>query len=168
MSFPISLTCYRNGKEARFERKIFEQIFLRHCSNREEYDEEPGFMQVEYRDGGRADINLINVSDEALALLVPGEPISAEKMAEICEMPPGDPAFIQNVTFNHAGGDALFDDIYKLADITNSVISWPDEGSPTVVANGKTLKEAPKDYLGIKSARIVRSGADLVKAITSG
>lgn len=168
MSFPISLTCYRNGKEARFKRRVFEKIFLRHCSNREEYDEDPTFMQVEYRDGGHADIGLMNLADEALALVVPGEPISPEKMDEIAEMPQGDPAFVQNVIFDNAGGDALFDDIYKLANATNSVISWPDEGSPVVVPNDETLKEVPKDLPGMKSARIVRDGADLVKAIVSG
>lgn len=125
-------------------------------------------MQVEYRDGGHADITLVNLSDEALALVIPGEPISPEKMDEISDMPPGDPTFIQNVTFDHAVGETLFDDIYNLASSTNSVISWPDVGSSVVVANDATLKEVPEDYPGIKSARIVRSGADLIKAITSG
>jgi len=168
VSFPISLTCYRSGKEARFKREIFEKIFLRHCSNREEYDEEPTFMQVEYSDGGRADIVLTNLSDEALALVAEGESVSPEKMAKISDMEPGDPAFIQNVTFDHAGGDALFDDIYKLADSTNSVISWPDVGSPVVVPNDISLQEAPADCPGIKSARVVRNGAELIQAITSG
>ena len=140
---------------------------MQHCINREEYDDDPTFMQVEYRDGGRADIILTNLSDEALALVPQGEPASPEKMDEISGMPPGDPAFIQNVTFDHAGGEALFDDIYELADNTNSVISWPDVGSPVVVPNDKTLKEVPTDHPGIKSARMVRSGADLIKAITS-
>jgi hypothetical protein len=161
------LTCYQNGKEARFKREIFEKIFLRHCTNRDEYDDDLTFMQVEYHDGGRADIVLTNLSDEALALVVPEGPVSPEKMSEISDMPPGDPAFVQNVTFDHAGGDALFDDIYKLADSTNSVISWPDVGSPVAVPNDKTLKEVPRDYPGIKSARIVRSGTDLVKVITT-
>jgi len=168
VSFPISLTCYQNGKEARFKREIFDEIFLRHCANRDEYDDDPTFMQVEYPDGGRADIVLTSLSDEALALLVPGEPVSPEKMSEISDMPRGDPAFVQNVTFDHAGGDALFDDIYKLADSTNSVISWPDVGSPVVVPNDETLKEVPTDYPGIKSARVVRSGSAIVKAITLG
>ena len=162
------MTCYRNGKEARFKREVFEKIFLRHCINRDEYDDDPTFVQVEYSDGGHADIVLTNLSDEALALLVPGEPVSPEKMSEISDMPRGDPAFVQNVTFDHAGGDALFDDIYQLADRTNSVISWPDVGSPVVVPNEKTLREMPTDYPGIKSARLVRNGADLVRAITSG
>ena len=162
------MTCYQNGKEARFKREIFDKVFLQHCINRDEYDDDPTFMQVEYPDGGRADIVLTNLSDEALSLLVPGEPVSPEKMSEISDMPPGDSAFVQNVTFDHAGGDALFDDIYKLADGTNSVIWWPDVGSPVVAPNDKTLKEMPTDHPGIKSARIVRSGAELVKAITSG
>jgi hypothetical protein len=88
-------------------------------------------------------------------------------MSEISDMPPGDPTFIQSVTFDHAGGDALFEDIYKLADSTNSVISWPDMGSPVVVPNDRTLKEAPQDLPGMKLARVVRSGSDIVKAITS-
>jgi hypothetical protein len=125
-------------------------------------------MQVEYRDGGRADITLVNLSDEALALVAPGERLSPEKMAEISDMPPGDPAFVQNVTFDHAGGDALFDDIYKLADSTNAVISWPDKPPVALVTKQSTVKEVPADYPGIGTARVVRSGADIVKAITSG
>lgn len=168
MSFPISLTCFRNRKEASFTRQIFDVIFLPFCSNRKEYASDPGFMQVEYPDGSRADISICNLSDEALAMFQPGKPLSPERISVVFEMPRGDPRLIQNVTFNHCGGNSFFDAMYKLADHTNSVISWPALEPKAVVPNEATLAEVPSDYPGIRAARIVRNGAEIADAIESG
>jgi hypothetical protein len=125
-------------------------------------------MQVEYPDGSRADISVCNLSDEALAMFQAGKPLSPERISEVFEMHRGDPILIQNVTFNHCGGNSFFDAMYKLADRTNSVISWPSLEAKAVVPNEVTLAEVPSNYPGIRAARIVRSGAEIADAIANG
>ena len=138
MSFDIFLVCFRNGDAAPFKREVFEAIFLPHCDNVRAYKSDPSFMRVEYRDGSGGDI--------------------------YC----GDERDIDNIMFNHCGGESFFNDMFDLADRTLSIIFWPDATPVYVYTNAAVLKELPKDFIekGDRS-RLVRSGFDIVEAIRS-
>jgi len=165
MSDPISLTCLRKGEPARFKRELLDSIFLPHCTNRTEYSRKPDFMIVEYPDGGRAELFLSNLSDEALALFETVKPPTFEIMNQVLDMPRGDPAFVQCVTFSRCGGDMFFDDLYELAHQTRSVISLY---SGIAVTDEAVLDDVPEDFVDAKFPHVVHSGADIVRAIQTG
>jgi hypothetical protein len=168
MSFDIWLDCFKKGEPAPFKRELFESIFLPFCSNRDEYQSAPDFMQVEYPDGGRGDIYLSNLNNEVLAEAraeAGGKMIPPEKIDEVLERAKADSAFIQHVMFNHCGGDAFFEDMYRLAKHTNSIIHWPDAEPVYVYTDESALGELPTEYFEDAKAIFVRSGDDIVKAI---
>jgi len=166
MSFDIWLERYHKGEPSPFKREVFETIFLPFCSNRDEYASDPNFMQVEYPDGGRADIYMSNLSNEVLeaATKKAGGLVPPEEIGAVLEKAKGDPAFIQHVTFNHSGGKAFSEDMYKLAHRTGSVISWPDPNPIFVYTDEAVLKELPEPFSKTRK-RLVRSGADISEAI---
>jgi hypothetical protein len=167
MSFDIWLDHFKNGEPAPFKREVFESIFLPFCSNREEYEADPKFMQVEYLDGGRADIYLSNLNYEILeaAQTQAGGPVPAEEIDEALKQAQGDLAFIQHVMFNHCGGDAFFADMYSLAERTESIIHWPDAEAIYVYTNEAIRKQLPEGVFDDSRSVLVRSGTDIVKAI---
>ena len=170
MSFDIWIECYRNGKIASIPLEAFEAIFLPYCSNRDEYAEGRKFMQVKYDDGGRSDIYIGRMSDEALAELEAAGPLMHEKMIELLTSPqPDDDEPIRHITFNYCGGDAFFAGLYELADRTRSIISWAAFRPIYVFTREGIGNAVPKGsfYDGIRS-RIVRNGADIVDAIQAG
>ncbi len=165
MSDPISMTCLRNGEPTRFGRKVLDSIFLRYCTNQAEYACKFDFMIVEYPDGGRGELFLSNLSDEALALFESVKPPTTDIMNQVLDMPRGDPAFVQNVTFSHCGGNMFFDGLYELARQTRSVISLH---SGIAVTDEAVLRDVPEDFVGAKFPHIVHSGADIIEAIQTG
>lgn len=168
MSDPISLTCLRKGEPARFERKVLESIFLPYCTNREQYAHKPDLMTVEYPDGGRGELFLSNLSDEALALFESVKPATTEIMNKVLDMPRGDPTFVQNITFSRCGGNMFFDGLCELARQTRSVISLPSRISAIAVTDGSILQEVPEGFVGATHPHIVNSGADIIRAIEMG
>lgn len=166
MSFDIWLECYRKGEPAPFKREVFEAIFLPFCSNRDEYERDPKFMQIEYPDGGRADIYMSNLNNEVLAAASKkaGGVVPPEEIGEVLNKAKGDPAFIQHMMFNHCGGEAFDDDMYKLAQRTGSIIHWPDANPIFVYTDEAVLDELP-EYFNDARKRFVRSGADIAEAI---
>jgi hypothetical protein len=125
-------------------------------------------MIVEYPDGGRGELFLSNLSDEALALFDSVKPATVEIMNQVFDMPRGDPAFVQNVTFSHCGGYMFFDGLYELARRTSSVISLPSRQSAIAVTDEAVLHDVPEDFVGAKFPHVVHSGADIIKAIQNG
>ena len=166
MSFDIWLECYRNGEPAPFKREVFESIFLPFCTNRNEYERKPDFMQVEFPDGGGADIYMSNLKSDVLeaASKKAGGLVPPEEIGEVLKKAKGDPAFIQHMTFNHCGGDAFSEGMYALAQRTGSIISWPDDDPIFVYTDETVLKELP-DYYTEMRKRLVRNGADIGEAI---
>jgi hypothetical protein len=77
-------------------------------------------MQVEYPDGGRADIYIMNTSDEEDRARK--EARTPEQRRALPSFPPGDPAFIACLSFDHFGGDGFFRDLYKLTDHVGGMI----------------------------------------------
>jgi hypothetical protein len=163
MSFDIFLQCYRKEKPATFRREIFEGLFLQYCPCKKSYASDPKFMQVEYPDGGGADIYLGNLHDDKALLLELGKNEEANALPGDL----GDPRDIAHMMFNHCGGDMFFDAMYKLADQTKSVIFWPNSPSLVVVTDEAVLKELPADFPGVENPRVVRSGAEIIAAIES-
>lgn len=168
MSDPISLTCLRKGEPARFTRELLDSIFLPYCTNRAQYAGKPDFMIVEYPDGSRGELFLSNLSDEALALFDSVKPATVDIMNRVLGMPRGDPAFVQNVTFSHCGGNMFFDGLYELSRQTKSVISFYSSHSAIAVPDEAILQDVPGDFVGAKFPHIVHSGADIVRAIENG
>lgn len=123
-------------------------------------------MQVEYPDGGRADIYVSNLKNEVLTETAEkaGGLVSPEEIRDVLERAEGDPASIQHVGFNHCGGDALFQGMYELAHRTGSIIHWPDIEPIFVYADESILGELP-DYFADFRKCLVRTGADIVEAI---
>ena len=161
MSFDIFLQCFRKGAPTAFKREVFEEVFLPFCDDRHEYEGDPDFMRVEFPDGSGSDIYLGSLRKNRESMI---------ELGEISEADPfprdrGDPEDLESLMFNHGGGDMFFQAMYELADRTQSVIFWPSEGPSTVVTNESVLKELPEDFPDIKTARIVRSGADIIEAI---
>jgi hypothetical protein len=165
MSFDIWLDCFRKGHPAPFKREVFEAIFLPFCSNRAEYKSHPSFMQVEYPDGGRADIDLSNLDEAVLESASAGGLIPPEEIGDVLDRAQGDPNFIQHIGFTHCGGDAFFQGMYELASRTGSIIHWPDEDSIFVYTDDTVLKELPQEYFGDARRQRVGSGADIIRAI---
>jgi hypothetical protein len=165
MSFDIWLDCFRGGHPAPFKREVFEAIFLPFCSNSAGYKSDRSFMQVEYPDGGRADIHVSNLDEDVLQSASAGKLIAPEEIDDVLERAQGDPNFIQHVGFTHCGGDAFFQGMYELASRTKSVIHWPDEDAIFVYTEDAVLKELPKEYFGDARKQRVASGADIVRAI---
>lgn len=141
MSFDIFLQCFRSGEPEPIPRDVVEAIFLPHNTHPDAYKNDPGEMTVEYPDGGGASI------------YCPEE---------------GDGEEANTVMFNHCGGDAFSEDLYKLAHMTRSIIHWPSEDpiylytDPTVPAELKGV-----DYFEEAQSVLIRSGADIAKAIAS-
>lgn len=135
MSFDVYLQCFRNGECAYFKRGVFEAIFLPHSKYVAAYRKDPSFLRVDYPDGAGSDI--------------------------YC----GQDVEINHLTFNHGGGQALFQAIYELAKQTRSVIYWPSDAPSAVVTEDITRNDLPKDFPDRDIAVVVHSGADIIKAI---
>ncbi len=70
---------------------------------------------------------------------------------------------IQGLGFDRCGGDAFFDALYRLADITKSVVFWPGRRPSCAVTDGATLAHLPDGFSadGCGPAQVVHSGAEL-------
>jgi hypothetical protein len=70
--------------------------------------------------------------------------------------------------FNHFGGDAFYAGMYKLAQLTRSIIYWPSRESiylysdPSVPAELKGMK-----YFEEGRAILIRHGAEIDTAVSS-
>jgi hypothetical protein len=135
MSFDIYLQCFRSGECTYFKREIFEAIFLPHSKYVAVYRKDPSFLRVDYPDGSGSDI--------------------------YC----GHDADINHLTFNHGGGEPLFESMYELAKRTRSVIYWPGDTPCAVVTEESTRNDLPDDFPDRHIAPVVRSGADIIKVI---
>jgi hypothetical protein len=165
MSYDIFLACVRGNETIRFKREVFEEVFLPHCPYLKSYRDDPEFMQVEYEDGSRADIYIHNnSSQEEARQRARGAP---EKILALPEFPPGDPAYIENLAFDHFGGDTFFRDLYAIADRTDSMIFAGGLKPTVVVTKEAVLKKMPSDFLGMKNARVVHNPGELEAAIFS-
>jgi hypothetical protein len=163
MSEPIFLACVRGADSARFKRDVFEEIFLPHCSHLKSYRDDPGFMQVEYPDGSRADISIHNRSvEEEQARRQARTPEEALKLPEF---PPGDPAYIESLGFDHFGGDAFFRDLYQLTDRVGGIVF---AGGAAIATKESVLKEMSEDFSDMENARVVHNAAELEDAVFAG
>jgi hypothetical protein len=163
MSYDIFLACVRGKDSPRFSREVFEEIFLPHCPYLTSYRADPGFMQVEYPDGSRADISIHNTSDEEEQARRQAR--TPEERIALPKFPPGDPAYIEFLGFGHFGGDAFFQDLYALADRVGAMVY---AGGAVIVTKESVLKEIPEDFLGMENARVVRDPAELEDAVFAG
>ena len=97
---------------------------------------EPGFVKVEFPDGSGSDVYV----DDDDAIL--------------------------SVMFNHFGGDAFIDALYRLAALSKLAIYWPAPGNPIAVTDRSVEPHLPRDFVEESGAvRIVGSGADITAAI---
>jgi hypothetical protein len=160
MSYDIFLACIRGDDTVRFKREVFDEVFLPHCPRLSSYRADPWFMQVEYPDGSRADIYIRNSSDEEDQARRRAR--TAEERLALPNFPPGDPAYIENLGFDHFGGDAFFRDLYALADRVGAMVY---AGGTVIVTKESVLKEIPEDFLGMEKARIVHNAAELEEAV---
>lgn len=98
---------------------------------------EPHFMRVEFSDGGGSDVYYGDKSDRS------------------------------SMMFNHFGGAAFYDALYKLAARTQSLVWWPAVDRPChAMTDAATLKYLPQDYLEeFGTPVLVRSGHDLMELI---
>jgi hypothetical protein len=162
MSYDIFLACLRGKDSPRFKREVFEEIFLPHCPYLKSYRADPGSMQVEYPDGSRADISIHNTSDEEEQARRQAR--TPEERIALPEFPPGDPAYIEFLGFGHFGGEAFFQDLYKLADRVGAMVYAG--GKPSVIVTKESvLKDIPEDFSGMENARVVRNAAELEEAV---
>ena len=140
MSFDIFLQCFRNGEPEPIPREVFESIFLPHATHPDAYKKDTGYMTVEYSDGSGASIYCGGDNDEERS----------------------------SIMFNHCGGNAFSDDMYKLAHLTRSIIYWLSENPiylythPAVPAELKGM-----EYFEEARSVLIRSGADIGEAIAS-
>ncbi|HWE73854.1 MAG TPA: hypothetical protein VG328_11890 [Stellaceae bacterium] len=140
MSFDIFLQCFRNGEPEQIPRELFESIFLPHATHPDAYKKDTSYMTVEYPDGSGASI------------YCGGD--SAEERS--------------NIMFNHCGGNAFSEDMYKLAHLTRSIIYWPSENpiylytDPTVPGELKGM-----EYFEEARAVLIHNGAAIGEAIAS-
>jgi hypothetical protein len=160
MSYDIDLACIRGKDTLRFKREVFEEIFLPHCPRVELYRADLGSMQVEYPDGGRADIYIHNSSEEAEQARRRAR--TPQERLALPQFPPGDPAYIEHLGFSHFGGDAFFRDFYELTDRVGAMVH---AGGKVIVTKESVLKEIPADFLGMDKARVVRNPAELEDAV---
>jgi hypothetical protein len=163
MSYDIFLACVRGDDTVRFKREVFEEIFLPHCPRLKLYQDDPGFMQVEYDDGGRADIDIMNTSDKEKRARK--EARTPERRLALPSFPPGDPAYIECLGFSHFGGDAFFRDLYDLADLIGAAIFAGSMEIVVIATKAGVLGEIHRDYIGMDGARVVRNPAELEEAL---
>jgi hypothetical protein len=163
MSYDIFLACVRGHDTVRFKREVFEEVFLPHCPRLKSYQADPGFMQVEYADGGRADIYIMNTSEEEERARK--EARTPEQRLALPSFPPGDPAYIQCLGFDHFGGDAFFRDLYKLTDRVGGIIY---AGGAVIATKEGVLKEMSEDSSDMENARVARDPAELEDAVFAG
>ena len=93
----------------------------------------PWFFKVDYPDGGGADVYPDDGDDQ------------------------------QGIMFSRCGGDTFFDALYRLAEVTKSVIFWPYQSPAVAVTNETTVAHLPSCFLdeGIGPAHVVHSGREL-------
>jgi hypothetical protein len=119
-------------------------------------------MQVEYPDGSRSDIYIRNSSDEEDQARRRAR--TADERLALPNFPPGDPAYIENLGFDHFGGDAFFRDLYALADRVGATIFAGAMRPIVIVTNESALKEMPQAYRAKKTS-IVRNPNELEDAV---
>lgn len=70
---------------------------------------------------------------------------------------------IDGMGFNHCGGDQFFEALYRLADVTKSVVFWPDTRPSTAITDEATRSHLPGNLEegGMGPARVVRNGREL-------
>lgn len=163
MSYSIHLACVRGEDTLRFKREVFEEVFLPHCSIPKSYRADPSLMQVEYPDGSRSDIYIHNRSDEEEQ--AGRQARTLEERLRLPEFPPGDPAYIEHLGFDHFGGDAFFRDLYDLAHRIGAMVYAGAIRSTVIVTKEEDLKEIPEDFLGMENARVVSNAAELEEAV---
>ena len=163
MSYDIFLACIHGKDTRRFKREVFEDVFLSHCTHLKSYQADPGFMQVEYADGGRADIYIMNTSEEEERARK--EARTPEQRLALPSFPPGDPAYIECLGFDHFGGDAFFRDLYKLTDRLGGIVF---AGGAVIATKESVLKEMSEDSSGMDNARVVHNAAELEEAVFAG
>lgn len=95
---------------------------------------EPDFVKVEFPDGSGSDVYI----DDAEA--------------------------IYSIMFNHFGGDAFLDALYRLTARCKLAIYWPAPGNPIAITDQSVKPHLPKDFAE-DSVRIVGSGAEIEAAI---
>ena len=49
--------------------------------------------------------------------------------------------------FNHFGGDAFFDGLYRFTDHFKAVVHWPDIAPNSAVTDVAVLEHVPEDFL---------------------
>jgi hypothetical protein len=70
---------------------------------------------------------------------------------------------VQHIGFNRPGGDMFFDALYRLAEVTKSVVFWPSKPPAVAVTDEATLAHLPDGFSGdgIGPAWVVHSGREL-------
>lgn len=119
-------------------------------------------MQVEYPDGSRADISIHNTSEEEEQARRQAR--TREATLKLPQFPPGDPAYVEFLSFGHFGGNSFFQDLYTLADRVGAMVYAG--GKPSVIVTKESvLKEIPEDFLGMENARVVHNASELEEAV---
>ena len=74
---------------------------------------------------------------------------------------------VQHIGFNRPGGDMFFDALYRLAEVTKSVVFWPSKPPAVAVTDETTLAHLPDGLSadGIGPAQVVHSGRELYEYI---
>src|ERR1700730_13081390 len=72
---------------------------------------------------------------------------------------------IQNMMFNHCGGDTFFAALHELAARTNSVVFWPRVGRSIAVTDAAFVNHLPSGFDDMGPAYIVSNGRELEACI---
>lgn len=95
-------------------------------------DRDPGYLKVDYPDGGGADVYA------------------------------GVDAEIAHIGFGHFGGDTFFEALYQLADRTKSVVYWPGRAPSSAITDPVMLQHVPKYWEdAVGPPQLVRNGVEL-------
>ncbi len=135
MSFDIHLQCYRNGEPAAFNRLKLDEVFGASIVSRQP----DGCFKLYFADGGGSDVYS-------------------------GDYPGDDDDFVQHMMFSRCGGDAFWEALYRLADVTMSVILWPDDDKPsTAVTDEATVGHLGSGFSGpvLGQPKVVHSGREL-------
>ncbi|HTW34409.1 MAG TPA: hypothetical protein VMD53_07320 [Rhizomicrobium sp.] len=118
------------------ETNTFKRALAQEILGRDSLDEEGALYYVVYKDGGSSCVYCSENED------------------------------LQSMMFNHSGGDVFFERLWELADRTGSMIFWPGYDVTTAVTRPEMLEHVPHHPETDPWAFVVRSGRELVKAMS--
>lgn len=117
---------------------MFERALFEDIFRRNAIDPRSPLTSVTYRDGG-AEIDGAEDGDE-----------------------------IENIVFNHCGGDTFYAALYELADRSGSVVLWPAAGRQIAVTREAAIAHLPPDLSDLGPPYVVANGRELAACILVG